>query len=79
VKDSFLASILKRSLKRGKQGEPPLPWILFIVISWVHFHILPSTKQGMSLHLLMITHAILGFIFSGKSLKFLRISKTSKL
>jgi transposase InsO family protein len=44
-----LASILKRSLKRGRQGEPPLPWSLFTVISWVHFHIRPSTKQGMFL------------------------------
>jgi hypothetical protein len=44
LKDAFLESILKRSLKKGRQGEPPLPWSLFIVISWVHFHILSINK-----------------------------------
>jgi hypothetical protein len=69
----------EEKFENGKSREPPLPWILFTVISWVHFHIHPSTKKGMFLHLLMITHATLGFIFSNKSQNFLSISKTSNL
>jgi hypothetical protein len=69
----------EEKFERGRQGETYLPWSLFTVISWVHLHIRPSSKQGMFLHLLMITHTILGSIFSGKSLKVLSISKTSKL
>jgi hypothetical protein len=66
VKDALLASILNNNLKRGREGEPHVAWSLFTVISWVHFHIHPLAKQGMLLHLLIITHAILGFIFSKK-------------
>jgi hypothetical protein len=71
--------ILKISLKRGRKREPLLHWSFFTLISWVHFDIHPSTKKGISSHLLMISHAILGFIFSGTNMKFLSISKTSKL
>jgi hypothetical protein len=63
VKDAFLVSIMKRNLKRGRKGYPPLPWSLFTMISWVHFHICPSIKKFMSSHLLMITHAILRVYF----------------
>ena len=42
------------------------------------FLILPSTKQGMCLHLLMISHGILGCIFSGPNLKFLLTLNISK-
>jgi hypothetical protein len=45
------------------------------VISWVHFHIFPSAKQGMSLYLLMITHAILGVYFLRKKFEFFLASQ----
>ena len=66
VKDVFLENILKRSLKKGRLRGPPLPWSSSIVIWWDPFPICPLARRVMCLHLLMISHDILGCIFSAE-------------
>ena len=78
VKDVLLANILKRSLKKGRLRGPPLHWSSSIVTWWDPFLICPLTRRGMCLHLLMISHDILGCIFLGINPKFFSISNTSK-
>jgi len=78
VKYVSLECILKRSSIRGRIRRPHLHYIWFTVISWVHSRIHPSTRQCMFLHFWMINHIILGYFLSGRSPRYLSISKSSK-
>ena len=78
VRDVFMENTLNRNSTKERLKELPLLWIWSIMTSWAIFCIHQSTKRGMFLFWLMISHVSHGFTFSDKNQSSFNTSKISK-